>query len=74
MLILVDNMGVTIKTRVDDENHVRIGVFQTSVWIDGVRRNIRDNRKPHCELTISDCDDLYKELVCMASGVFQSGS
>jgi len=71
MLILVDTTGTTIKTRVDDENHVRIGIFQTAVWIDGVRRNIRDNRKPHCELTISDCADLYRELVYMGHAVFQ---
>ncbi len=71
MLILVDNTGVTIKTRVDVENHIRIGILQTAVWIDGVRRNIRDNRKPHCELTLNDCADLLKELDYMTSAVFQ---
>ena len=35
MLIMTDNTGVTIKRRIQDVNHVRIGVTQTAIWVDG---------------------------------------
>jgi hypothetical protein len=62
MLILTDNTGVTIKRTIQSVNYARIGVTQTALWVDGVRRAVRDNWNPHCEFTINDCADLLAEL------------
>ncbi len=62
MLILRDGTGVTIKRTIESENHVRIGVFQMILWVDGVARSVRYSGKPHNEFTISDCIDLLEEL------------
>ena len=62
MLIMTDNMGVTVKSTVQSENYVRIGVLLTSLWIGGVRRFDRRVTKPHCEYDLNDCADLLDEL------------
>jgi len=62
MLILTDGTGVTIKQTVQSEDHVRVGVTQTAMWVHGVRRAVRNNAKPHCELSLNDCQDLLDEL------------
>ena len=62
MLIIRGNTGITIKRRIQDENHVRIGVFQTALWVHGGRRAVRVNTKPSGEYSINDCSDLLEEL------------
>ncbi len=62
MLIIRDDTGVMIKRRIQDTNHVWIGVTQTTIWIDGVKRFVRDNTKPYGEFNINDCADLLEEL------------
>ena len=62
MIILIDTTGITVKGAIGDEDHVRIGVTQTALHVDGVRRAIRDNTKPHVELTINDLVDLHEEV------------
>jgi len=62
MLIIRDTMGITIKRSVENENHVRIGVFQIALWVHGERRCVRVIGKPHSEFDINDCSDLLEEL------------
>ena len=62
MLILRDNTGVTIKRTIGDADHVRIGIFHTTLWRGGANRKIRYNGKPHGEFDINDCMDLLTEL------------
>lgn len=62
MIIIPDTTGITIKRRIGDADHVRVGILQTALWIDGVRRFIRNNKKPSVELTINECRDLMEEL------------
>jgi hypothetical protein len=62
MLIIPDRTGITIKRTIQSENFVRIGVFQTALWVDGVRRSVREIGRPHVEFTINDCTDLLEEL------------
>ena len=65
MMIFQDTTGVTIKQTIQSENHVRISTFETCMWIDGVRRSVRNmpfGRKPYVEYTINDCADLLAEL------------
>lgn len=62
MLIIQDTTGITIKRRIQDSNHVRIGVTQTAMWLMGARRFVRENGKPHCEFTLNECEDLLKEM------------
>lgn len=37
MIILVDTTGITAKHTINDEDHVRVGVTQISLWVDGGR-------------------------------------
>ncbi len=62
MLIMRDNTGVMIKRRIQDVNHVRIGVTQIGIWVDGVKRAVRKIMKPHGEFSLNDCADLLDEL------------
>lgn len=62
MLVLYDTTGITVKHRIQDYDHVRIGVLQTSIWKSGRRRNIRDNQKPHVEHDGNDFADLLAEM------------
>jgi hypothetical protein len=62
MLIIRDNTGVTIKSTIQSENHVRIGIFKTILWVDGVARSVRYSGKPHGEFDLNDCADLLDEL------------
>jgi len=62
MLILPDTTGLTIKRKIQDANHVRVGITQTALWVDGVRRSVRENRIVWVELTINDCSDLLEEM------------
>jgi len=68
MIVIQDTTGITIKKTIDDANHVRIGVTQTVLWVDGVRRNVRDNHKPHCEFTVNELNDLLCELRRLTNG------
>ena len=68
-IILRDSTGITIKRTIQSENHIRIGVFQTILWVDGVARSVRYNGKPHAEFTINDCTDLLAELDRAERGV-----
>jgi hypothetical protein len=65
MLILTDSSGVTIKRRIQDTNYVRVGIFQTALWVDGVRRAVRPIGKPGYEYSLNDCSDLLTELDCL---------
>ena len=69
MLILTDSSGVTVKRTIQSENHVRIGILQTALWVDGVRRAIRPIGKPGCEYSLNDCSDLLAELDSLERGV-----
>ena len=69
MVILTDSSGVTIKRRIQDANHVRVGILQTALWVDGVRRAVRPTGIPHVEFTINDCTDLLAELDRAERGV-----
>jgi hypothetical protein len=62
MIVLTDSSGLTIKRRIQDVNYVRVGILQTALWVDGVRRKVRDVGKPGCEYTLNDCSDLLAEL------------
>ncbi len=62
MVILRDNTGVVVKQTIQSENHVRVGIFQTILWVGGIARSVRYNQMPHNELTINDCANLLKEL------------
>ena len=67
MICITDSTGVTVKSRIQDENHVRIGITQISLWVDGTRRSVRDIAakvivKPWCEFTINEMEDLLGEL------------
>ncbi len=62
MIIIRDNAGVTIKRRIQGANHVRISVTQTAIWVDGVRRAVRNNGKPYGEFDINECTVLLEEL------------
>ena len=65
MLIIRDTTGLTIKRRIQDANHVRVGILQTALWVNGVRRKVRPIGKPGCEYTLNDCSDLLAELDCI---------
>jgi len=69
MIVLTDTTGITIKRFIGDANHARVGILQTALWVDGVRRGIRPIGKPGCEYTMNDCSDLLAELDCMERGV-----
>lgn len=62
MIILKDTTGIIVKRRIQDVNHVRIGVCTTALWFDDCRRSIRNNHKPHCEFTINELQDLLNEI------------
>jgi len=66
MLIIRDTTGLTIKRTIQSANHVRVGTTQAALWVDGVRRAVRDigarYGKPGCEFTINDCNDLLEEM------------
>lgn len=62
MIVLTDTTGITVKRRIQDRNHVRIGVTETALWYDGTRRSVRDNHKPHCEFTLNELQDLLNEV------------
>lgn len=62
MLILPDTAGITIKRTIQSENYVRIGIFETSLCVDGIRRSVRLLPKSSVEFTIGDCTDLLEEL------------
>ena len=62
MLIIRDTTGVTIKRTSGDMDHVRIGVFQTTLWQGGIARRIRYSGKPHGEFDMNDCAKLLTEL------------
>jgi hypothetical protein len=62
MLIIQDTTGITIKRTIQSGNHARIGIFETALWVDGVRRSVRRIRKPHVEFTLKDCSNLLDEL------------
>ena len=62
MIVITDTTGITVKSTIDDTDHVRIGTTQTACWVDGTRRNIREIGKPHCEFTINELMDLLVEL------------
>jgi hypothetical protein len=68
-IIMRDTTGITIKRTIQSENHVRIGVFDIVLWVDGVRRNVRKIGKPHNEFTINECSDLLEELDRLERGV-----
>jgi hypothetical protein len=68
-IILRDGTGITIKRTIQSANHVRIGPLQTFLWVDGDRRSVRENTKPHVEFTINDCTDLLAELDRAERGV-----
>jgi len=74
MLIMTDRTGVTIKESAQSEAYVRIGVFTTALWIEGIRRSVRDNRKPHAEYSINDCADLLSELLALVGGALPWGA
>ena len=62
MVIIQDTTGITIKRDTYLTDHVRIGIFKITLWKNGVRRSIRDLTRPHCEVTINECQDLLSEL------------
>jgi hypothetical protein len=66
VIIITDSTGITLKNSIDDSNHVRIGITQISIWVDGTRRNVREigerYGKPWCEFTINELEDLLGEL------------
>lgn len=62
MVIMRDTTGITVKRTINDTDHVRIGIFQISLWKNGVRRSIRDLTRPHSEVTMNECQDLLSEL------------
>jgi len=62
MIILVDTTGITVKRTINDADHVRIGVCTTALWINGERRAVRRNNKPHVERDIDDFGDLLQEM------------
>lgn len=66
MICITDSTGITLKHRIDDENHVRIGILQIALWVDGTRRSIRNigerYGKPGCEFTLNELSDLLAEL------------
>lgn len=65
MLILPDTTGITIKRTIQSEDYVRVGIFQSALWVGGVRRSVRILTKPSVEFTINDCSDLLEELECL---------
>ena len=66
MICITDSTGITLKNRIQDENHVRIGITQIALWVDGTRRSIRSigerYGKPWCEFTMNELLDLLAEL------------
>lgn len=62
MIILTDTTGITVKRRIQDIDHVRIGVLTTALYFDNYRRSIRKNHKPHCEFTLNELQDLLNEI------------
>ena len=68
-IILRDGTGITIKRTIESENHVRIGVFEIALWVNGFRWYVRKIEKPHVEFTINDCTDLLAELDRAERGV-----
>lgn len=66
MIVITDSTGVTIKKRINDSDHVRIGITQIALWVDGTRRAVRDigerYGKPRCELTLNELSDLLAKL------------
>ena len=65
MLILPTSNSVTVKRNIQSSNYVRIGMFETYLWVDGLRRSVRNNAMPCNEFTINDCIDLLGELECI---------
>lgn len=61
MLIIRDNMGVTIKRRIQDVNHIRIVATQAALFIDGIPRAWKIE-KPSGEFSLDDCAELLDEL------------
>jgi len=66
VICITDSTGITLKNRIDDENHIRIGITQIALWVDGTRRGISDIGarfgKPWCEFTINELSDLLSDL------------
>jgi hypothetical protein len=66
MIVMRDTTGITVKRVIQDENHVRIGVTVTTMWVDGKARTIRTIGKPHDEHTLNELSDLLLELERLA--------
>lgn len=66
LLIIEDISGLTIKRTIEDQDYVRVGITQVSLWKNGQKRNVRDIGKtfgkPSCKFTINECHDLLVEL------------
>ncbi len=64
MLVIRDLIGpyFTIKSTVNDENHVRIGLTVITLWVDGKIRRKKELSKPPVELTLNELSDLLIEL------------
>ena len=66
MICITDSTGITLKHTIDDSDHVRIGILQISLWVDGIRRSVRNigeqYGKPGCEFTLNELSDLLSEL------------
>lgn len=64
MIILRDSIGsLTIKRKIDDADHVRLGIFEVRHWIDGEPRRIAKMTKPPGEFSIDELGDMYDELL-----------
>lgn len=63
MVIIRDKTGITVKRRIDDIHHVRIGLFEVRYWNkDGRCVRTKDIGKPHDEHTVGELADMLFEV------------
>ena len=76
MIVLTDSTGVTVKSTVNNADHVRIGITQISLWVNGTRRSVRNigerYGKPGCEFTLNELSDLLSELRHVQQWVYKT--
>ena len=62
MIILPDTTGLTIKSTIQDENHVRLDNNNVRFWVCGSCQEVEGLDKPWTEQSINDCHDYLTRL------------
>lgn len=64
MIVLTDTTGITIKSRIQDISHVRIGLTEIMYWVSGYERvrSVWPLTKPHDQLTLEELGEKLLNL------------